>query len=91
MPNLLELVSVGRADRILSQEARTEMHLGLGAITNQVDRINVCAAGEDLRHLLHAVARGIEDMHFDVGADSIEELLVLSDTGGDKYNFLAGR
>ena len=72
--DLLKLFSVGRADRILRQEAGAEMHLGFGAIADEVDRIDARSAGEDLRHLGHAVAGRVEYMYLDVGADAVEEL-----------------
>ena len=90
LADLLELLCVGRADRILRQEARAEMHLGFCAIADQVDRIDARTTGENLRHLRHAVAGRVEHVHFDVGADAVEELLVVEDAGGDEHNLLAG-
>ena len=90
LTDLLKLFSVGRADRILRQEARAEMHLGLGAIADEVDRIDARSAGEDLRHLGHAVAGRIEYVYFDVGADAVEELLVVENAGGQEHDLLAG-
>ena len=90
LADFLELFGVDRADRILCQEARAEVHFGFGAITDQVDRIDARATGERLRHLFDAVAGRVEHMHFDVGADAVEQLLVVADAGGQKQDLLAG-
>ena len=66
------------------------MHLGFGAITNQVDRIDARTARKNLCHLGYAVTGRVEHVHFDVGADAVEELLVVADARGQKHDFLAG-
>ncbi|TKS62630.1 MAG: hypothetical protein EWM73_02282 [Nitrospira sp.] len=90
LADLLKLFGVTHADRVLCQEARAEMHLGLGPFADQVDCVDARTTGENLRHLLHAVTGRVEHDHFDVGADAVEELLVLADTGGQEDDLLAG-
>ena len=66
------------------------MHLGFGAIADQMDCVDARTAGENLRHLLHAVAGRVKHEDFDVGADAVEELLVVEDAGGEERDLLAG-
>ena len=66
------------------------MHLGFGAIADQMDCVDARTTGENLRHLLHAVAGRVKHEHFDVGADAVEELLVVEDARGQEHDLLAG-
>ena len=66
------------------------MHLGLGSIPDEVDRVDARTTGENLRHLLHAVAGRVEHVHFDIGADAVEEFLIIKDTGRQEDDLLAG-
>ena len=64
------------------------MHLGFGPFADQVDCVDARTTSENLRHLRHAIAGRVEHVHFDVGTDTVEQLLIFVNAGGDEEDFL---
>ena len=90
LPDRSEFIRIGAVHGFQRQSRRTKRQSRLGSVGDDMHCVDAGPTSEGLRHLLHAVAGWIEDNHFNVGADAVEQLLVVADTGGQEQDLLAG-
>ena len=76
--------------RVHRKPSGSEIETSFCTVGNQMYGIDAGAIGERLSDVFYAVARRVQHEHFHVGADAIEEFLVVANAGREEQDFLSG-